>query len=96
MDEIEGKASGLGAFKVSFGEVQSEAAEFHFYENYVNSLKDIHDNAMRRLGGKYVKVQGNQVEGDKNFEKFYYLFNFAIKLMSFQSLSLNFKIVLGK
>ena len=63
LDRIEGSSTGLGNFKVSFGEVESEETEFYFYENYVNSLKDIHDNAMRRLGGQYVKIGGKKVKG---------------------------------
>ena len=56
LEQIVGESDGLGKFRVKFEQVQSKDSTFGSYEDYLQSLTGIHDNAMRRIGGKYINI----------------------------------------
>jgi len=56
LTEISGQTSTLKDFKITFNDIKSSDIDYFSYTDYLNSLTDIHNDAMRRIGGKYVNV----------------------------------------
>ena len=61
LTSVTGETSTLGNFKITFHNDEKATTDHFYYEDHLNSLTDIHNDAMKRIGGKYVKLGSRDV-----------------------------------